>query len=369
MRRFVKADPQTRKTDSHLVFFILSLCLLGYSGYNVIAIVYYFYVGQGYALMYFNLEIVSGLVRILSLTLILPLSHISEEILWPGKYKIKLGSISFGFTAIFGTLIIISQIIWIILGVNGTYPGPFSRAPIFFVPLIISYIVFSLTGFFGITHIIFKRLRPQKNESRLIILGLSWAVIALIGALIQGITRSNPDTQKIYLVGIIIEIAGWGFVRHFLLDTPNYSEFEWRSSLISLYVVTPTGLTLYHHVFKEVEPEVVEKKPGEEDDFPGPPNSDLIACGIVGIKSLLEEITHQTGSLLKSLQIGTRNIIGGQAPGVITFIISEMDLGVFHTLMRELAQKISEKNPQIADFNGDVNSIKIKPFVEQMFVK
>jgi hypothetical protein len=378
MRRYSQADKEKRRSDSYTLFFIMACCLIGYSVYNIVAIIDYSYTSQGYALDYFDREIYNGLLRWLSMFLILPMAVISEHLLWPNKFKIKIGKLKIGIMMILGILMTFYMWLWVVLNKNSGVPGPTSRNPIFFVPLVISYILFSLTGFFGFLSIIFKQMAPQKRERNQILLALIFAIVALIGAILTGVNRADNDLEhnQIQILGAVLEIIGWGFSRHFILEVKDYSEIQWRDGIISMLIFTHGGISLYDRVFNKKDTDELFEKGSipaymldKNNKVLEKPNTDLIASGIVGIRSMLGEITQQSNSDLKVVKIGRRSLISSQGKYIYTMILTKENLGVYHYLMRKLAWRVEKANDDLEHFSGDLNSLTLEPIVNGIFGK
>ncbi|MHA1647294.1 MAG: hypothetical protein ACTSVL_06955, partial [Promethearchaeota archaeon] len=96
------------------------------------------------------------------------------------------------------------------------------------------------------------------------------------------------------------------------------------------------------------------------------PNTDLVAGGLVGIKGMLSEISGDKGKL-ENIQIGEKSLVFKQGKTVLCLLLADENLGVYHSLLDDLVQRIEMSHPDLDNFNGDTRKIHIAPIVKEVF--
>ena len=81
---------------------------------------------------------------------------------------------------------------------------------------------------------------------------------------------------------------------------------------------------------------------------------------------MLSEIAKTKGSL-ETIQVGNRDLIFKQGKYIFVLLLANKNLGVYHSILMDLARQIEESNPRIANFNGDLMSLNIPPIVDHYF--
>lgn len=369
LERYLKADKRTRTDAAYIMFFIIAFALIGY-GLNLIpTIVNYFYpiVDWVYAMQQFVL-----------LVIVVPFAMVAEQFVIKKKLRIS-------FITVLG--IIISIYMMVIVIMEAANPDTIDISKIganrgLLYPVWISYAVFGLVGFFGFLVIFFKLLSPQKEIKRKMLLGLLFGIIAMIGAVIQGKVRigfdphlplgvANPNNANWwYVYGALIEIASWLMMRYMMLSIPNYGEFEWKTGMIEMHVIlAETGISLYYRSLRSIKPEELKgnlKVTVQVKEDENRPNTDLVAGGLIGIKGMLGEISGDRGKL-ENIQIGEKNLIFKQGDVLMALLLCDKNLGVYHSILREMVTEIERTHPDLKNFNGDTRSLHIGPIVDHFF--
>ncbi len=109
---------------------------------------------------------------------------------------------------------------------------------------------------------------------------------------IDGINRIvyfNYSTTSVVFMACILLL----FIISFIKEEISIKEYNWPSSLIKLYIIHDSGILLYEYSFKESEAGV---------------DSDLVSGGIVGLVSMLKEITKEN-TRLRTIDHGTKKLI------------------------------------------------------------
>lgn len=357
--RHYRADKYARKDAAHTLFFIIGIGVLGDAFYTLIAINNY---------IYDPIDWLTAIQNLVAMVNILILALAAENIIFPNKKHIKFGSIGQSKLSLGAIIIIIYLIVLIAkdaLDLDNAWDIDY------YYIVYCAMILYGLVAFMGMVTIFFYRLRPQKDIRDKIRTSLLFGIFALIGALIRSIGRWNHNI--LFFIGMCMEILGWLFIRWKFLSIPSYSELEWRSGIIEGHVIyAESGIMLYSQIIGTQKPcnDQSQDKPPvvsvtlESNSIR--PETDLIGGGMIGIKSMLQEITGAKGKL-QHIQIGERHLCFYQGQHVLVVILTENNLGVYYTLLQQAVDKIEKLNPQLKDFNGDLNSLQIAPVMKSIF--
>ena len=174
--------------------------------------------------------------------------------------------------------------------------------------------ILAIFGFYGLFNILLVKMAPQKSIKRKMQIGLSAAIVAFGGEVVQLVGRPGGAFTKIWCIGIIIEIVGWLIIREYFLSVPSYSEFDWKDGINEMHIIiAETGISLYYRQLTSLSDDdfkgdvSVEMKVKEED-LSRRPNTDLVAGGLVGIKGMLSEISGEAGNL-SHIEIGEKSLV------------------------------------------------------------
>ncbi|MHA1821487.1 MAG: hypothetical protein ACTSU2_07050 [Promethearchaeota archaeon] len=354
--RYMKADKKTRNDAAYMIFLVISIALIGYAVYLVPAIVNYFYPPR----RAWTVAVQQSMV----LAILIPFGLVTEKILWRRKSKFSYFGILAGALLIYCLFIFIVEIVKPDM-INDT------NSLQYYLPIFIGDAIFGLTGFLGIILILFYKLKPLKDIKNKILLALIWGIIALIASSIGGIFRKPPPQNDnwLYLVARLVNLFSWLMFRHYMLSVPSYSEIEWRDGLIELHVIqAEMGLSLYYYKFntyKDLKGDLEVTMKIKEEDMPRP-NSDLIGGGVVGIKGLLGEIAGEKGKL-EHIKIGEKSLVFKSGKAIMCLLLCKKNLGVYHALLSDLVKEIEETYPDLINFNGNLENIKIEPIVKKIF--
>ena len=239
---------------------------------------------------------------------------------------------------------------------------------VFILPILILFGIYGIIDFFGLVYILVVKLAPQKEVRNKVLLGIMGIVIAGIGGALE-ISLRGPDSWT-YATGVLIELFGFLVMRHFFLSIPSYDEFAWKSGMVELHVIiAETGISLYFKSFAELQNGALDGDLKATVTIPESerrPNSDLVAGGLVGIKGMLAEISGDKGKL-ENIEIGTKSLVFKQGQVALCLLLAEENLGVYHTLLEDLVQRIEENHPNLENFTGNLKEISIAPLVTDIF--
>lgn len=227
-----------------------------------------------------------------------------------------------------------------------------------FLPVFIAYAILGISGFISVAKILLINLKPLKKVRQIIIASLGIGMIIFILSMISGIYRANigSETDILYIWNRFLYIFCWLIMRYFLLSIPSYSEFEWKNGVLELYVMHgSSGLLLYSQSYR---------KDFDLKELENQVESDLISGGIVGIRTMLEEIARDKGSL-KHIEIGKRHLIFSSSKAITCFLLCNHNHGVYYSILQNLGELIEQSYPQLIQFNGNLDGINIKALVEK----
>ena len=360
LTKYVKADKKTRRDPAYRIFFIIAVAVIGYGLYTIPATINYFFKydfeGEG-----FNLLWLIPLQYFLVLLIIIPIGYVCLLILTK-KNKIIVYS-----AALIGIFSIIYMFVLIFIVVNNPNPVIVSIGSANMIPIAIIIAIFGIIDFFGLVYILVVKLAPQKQVRNQVLLGIMGIIIAGIGGALE-ISQRDPKNWW-YLIGVVIELIGFIVMRYFFLSIPSYDEFAWKSGMVELHVIiAETGISLYFKSFKDLENGELNGDLKATVTIPESerrPNSDLVAGGLVGIKGMLAEISGDKGKL-ENIEIGSKSLVFKQGQVALCLLLAEENLGVYHTLLEELVQKIEENHPNLENFTGNLKEIHIGPLVTEV---
>lgn len=355
LKRYFQADKNTRRDAAYMTFFIIGAALLGYGVYMFPAIIDYFYEN--------SLELIPAIKFFLILFIITPIAWVCGNILL-NKLGRMIISILGGFILLILGIVVLLEIF---------SPDTVTLTRTWTYPIYIFIGIFAIFDMIGIFTIFVFKLSPQREIRKKVFIGLSGLVVAGLGEIFQKIGASSvPDGALLnfYVYGALIEILGFFIMREAFLSIPSYDEFEWRNGMIELHIIiADTGISLFYHKFSQILPEQLKGNLRVTASIPedeSRPNSDLVAGGLVGIKGMLGEISGEKGKL-EQIEIGEKTLIFKQGHVAMALLLADENLGVYHSMLDDLIQKVEMEHPDLDSFSGDTRKLHIKPIVEEVF--
>ena len=362
LERYLKADKRMRGDPAYMIFFIMGVAMLGYGVYLFPAFVNYFLKidleTEGLNVLWL-VPLQYGLI----LLIIVPIGYVCLLILLKKRKKWVYG------IGILGILAIIYMFSLVVVSAKNPNMIDMLRwsSPLI-IPVLLLIGLFAIVDFLGIVYILVVQLAPQKEVRKRVLWGIVGIVIAGIGGFIEFSQRSDDNWW--YMYGTIIELLGFIVMRQFFLSIRSYDEFAWKSGMKEIHVIiAETGISLYYRSLAEIKladlhGDIRVTATIEEDE--SRPNSDLVAGGLVGIKGMLSEISGERGKL-ENIEIGEKSLIFKQGTVILCLLLADENLGVYHTMLEELTEKIEAEHPDLENFNGDTRKIRIGPIVEDVF--
>ncbi|MFX1298856.1 MAG: hypothetical protein ACFFD2_28855, partial [Promethearchaeota archaeon] len=115
-----------------------------------------------------------------------------------------------------------------------------------------------------------------------------------------------------------------------LLRLPIFFEVNWRENLIQIFIVHKLkGIPLFHDTFRQI------------DAQKGAVSEDLVAGGMVGITTMLKEISQSTEEV-KIIDHGDLKILLEHGPDIFTALIVKSEMFIYWDKLARL-QKTFEK--------------------------
>jgi hypothetical protein len=243
------------------------------------------------------------------------------------RYKIFLVK-RYVFTALFGIYSVVFLILFFIdisITQNITY---------FFWSIFIGFFIVYLINFI-------KKVPNKKNLYIGLLKYLSGIGLTLVGFLFSTDILIEAFGLPIRFVGDILQLSGLVILSLFFLTLPPFSEFDWKDKLEAIFVMNPSGICLYYHIFKE-------KKQFKDEN--------LISAAFSSINTMINKLT-QSESELSTVKKGGENIIiysGKFTTGVL--YLSE-DLNYPKVLLKEFIDNFELTFHNIlSDWDGNVVS-------------
>ena len=154
----------------------------------------------------------------------------------------------------------------------------------------------------------------------------------------------NEVGFDVQIIGLMTIIGGLGLIALGFWRLPSFSELEWHSKMLQLFVITNThGICCFHFAFKESQEEM---------------DSDLISSGVTGIISFIKEITSSKMHL-KEVDHEDIQILFEYGKYTITALLAEEPLEVYQDKLKEFVEKFEERFlALLSDWTGSINEFQ-----------
>ncbi|TFF90632.1 MAG: hypothetical protein EU548_02040 [Promethearchaeota archaeon] len=192
---------------------------------------------------------------------------------------------------------------------------------------------------------------PNEYKRDLFLSFLGFLIFLISYTLPTEIARNilSIPMEHLLIISSILIIFGIGL---YTIKIPPNAELEWHESIIALLIIhSVKGMTLYEYDFKE--------KMGD---------GDLIAGGLVGISSIIQEMT-KSNTDVKIIQQENRNILLEHGEYVTTSLISNEDLQILRKKLSNLTDEFERLfKEQLKDWKGNLDIFQpAKALIEQTF--
>jgi hypothetical protein len=157
-------------------------------------------------------------------------------------------------------------------------------------------------------------------------------------------------TAVIAKIGLIITLNIQGII---FLSFETFTEFGWKERLKELYIIAPSGATLFHHSFiSDLET----------------PTHDLISSGLIGIKGILGEIM-ESRQHLKIVDHEDVKIIFEYGQYTTMALIVYENLSIYHSKLASLRSQFEDLFQDIlAHWAGEIEVfLPAKRLIEKTF--
>ncbi len=356
LNKYLKSDKLMRRTDSHTILLAIGMALFLLAIGTADGTVLTWYTQNEKIITGWVADFIGASKHVLQILMVAPFPIIAERILWPRlQWKvIKRRVITFSAFVEAGVIMILILSGTFLMRqdiLDGTFaastPHNVLENPFVLVAFGIGLGEIALVGFVGFL-LILRKLTPYKHEKRLIFKGLTFGIIGLGTWLVGGYIKGLPEiiwSIPCSIVTVVCVIL----VHRYLCDIPSYSELDWKKGIIAIYVFDASGMPIYSHDFRQAESELVRESIKQAYNIPkDKPAAQLVTGGMIGIQSLLSEITQDSGPL-GVVNIGGKSLILGQGKMIFTMVIVDQNLLVYHSIMRDIARDIEEAYPNIVN--------------------
>jgi hypothetical protein len=155
----------------------------------------------------------------------------------------------------------------------------------------------------------------------------------------------NEQAFNIQPIGLICIISGLGLIALAFWRLPSFSELDWHSRMLSLYVITRDhGICCLYYPFQE-----------EKTDQMAP---QLVSGGVTGILSLVKEMTSSKEHL-KEIDHEDIKILFEYGHYTTTALLAEDDLQIFHYKLRKFVDQFEERySESFADWTGSISEFE-----------
>ncbi|MHA1783559.1 MAG: hypothetical protein ACTSVE_00020 [Candidatus Helarchaeota archaeon] len=161
----------------------------------------------------------------------------------------------------------------------------------------------------------------------------------------------NVSIDPLLIISSSLIIFGIGI---YTLKIPPNAELEWHQKIITLFIIhLNKGLRLFDYSFRAAELDE---------------QSDLIAGGIVGISSIIQEITESETNL-KIIKQEKANIILESGKFATVALIANEDLQILRKKLKTLIKRFEKMfSIQLAKWTGNIETfLPAKVLVEEIF--
>ncbi len=160
---------------------------------------------------------------------------------------------------------------------------------------------------------------------------------------------------EINYIALMTIIGGLGLIALGFWHLPSFSEIEWHSKMLQLFVITNThGICCFHFAFRQ--------SAEEQQD------SDLISSGVTGIIAFIKEITSSKKNL-KEVDHEDVQMLFEYGEHTVTALLTEELLEVYHHKLKKFVERFEEWFlPMFKDWTGSMNEFQTATdLVEQIF--
>lgn len=176
---------------------------------------------------------------------------------------------------------------------------PNTRNPIFLISIL--FVVLNGINVIRFQVILIKRsVGKIKRKFIFFLMGALVSFPALGFAIVVGIGVLPPIINEIvYFTGITILLLGFIIISFSVYDFPPFYEFEWRENIIQLFIINQkTGEHVYFHDFTDI----FRERSTSNDELTPDDRAKLYSGGIVGIESVITQITNTKDERINKIE-------------------------------------------------------------------
>lgn len=154
----------------------------------------------------------------------------------------------------------------------------------------------------------------------------------------------NGQGFDIIPIGLILIISGLGLIAMAFWRLPSFTEIEWHSKMVSLYVITNEhGICCVHFPFRQ---------------YTGKMSPQLISSGVSGVISLVKEMTSSKKHLTHLDQEDVK-VIFEYGLYTTAALLAEEDLEVYHDKLKAFMEEFETQfKPFLVNWTGSIHEFE-----------
>jgi len=177
-------------------------------------------------------------------------------------------------------------------------------------------------------------------------------ILFIAGASFSRLILYSPSLQPFALLFYTIETAGIILIAIGAWKSPKLSELDWKSKILALYIIEPSGICIFKHLFQDIE---------TMDPL-------LIGGGITGIIKMVKEMTKSEHKL-SNIKQANKNILLEYGNYVTVALLTVEELEILRYKLKILLINFEEFfRDVLPDWKNDLTKfMPAKVLVEKIF--
>ena len=248
-------------------------------------------------------------------------------------------------TIVFSALFVLLIFLFILSQFFGLVDGTLIQyfATIFWIPMTILFLVYTIK--------LNKLIRGKlKIYSTLLIIGIIIFILGFVGATDFAIENVGIGLY-IRIIADLLAIGSIIIMSLFFSLLPSFRELEWKTSLISLFVVYKGGLCVFEHHFNEQR----EKNENPDGDFSS--GTMMVGSVLEMIKSVLNTVLKKGD--LKVLDLEDKKILLEQGTKIQVAMVTSEELDSSKFLLNKFLREFESFYGNILEnWDGDTSAFE-----------
>ncbi|MFX0137149.1 MAG: hypothetical protein ACFFDN_26150 [Candidatus Hodarchaeota archaeon] len=178
----------------------------------------------------------------------------------------------------------------------------------------------------------------------------AFSILSRIGPTIFPL--ASDLTKIIALSGSIVTFIYWGLI---FLNVETFTEFLWREKIKELYIIKPSGVTLFYYSFSEKDSEQIP---------------DLIGAGLITVKEVLAQFM-QSKEKIRVLDLHDAKILFEHGVFSVFSLVVDEDLHILRSKLHLLRNKFENLfGDVLSKWTGDTTIfLPTKQIIETIFLE